>query len=140
MKKFCGILFVAALSIGVVANAEDRPVSKTAKKDAQKAAKGGSITIPKDAVEVEPFLYRYTDTQGKVWMYKQGPFGITKWEEAKTPVAPVPQAQAPEVRVEDLGSSYRFERATPFGTSRWVHAKSDLTDEEKEFVKAAEKK
>ena len=88
--------------------------------------------IPKGAVRIEPNLYRYTDAQGKTWLYRQLPFGVSKWEDK-----PVDQPVAPETRaivVRDLGDSVEFQRQTPFGTSKWVHNKADLTAEERESL------
>ena len=94
-----------------------------------------SRDIPAGAKLVEPNLYRYTDSDGKTWNYRQTPFGISKWEEKSSPAAqPAPessQAKSVPVAVTDLGDSYRFEKKTPFGQSTWVRKKSALTDEEK---------
>ena len=112
---------------------------------AQPAPKGkpepAATSIPAGATLVEPNLYRYTDSTGKTWNYRQTPFGISKWEEtASTPQAtpaPAPKPlKAEPVAVTDLGDSYRFEKKTPFGNSTWVHNKSELTDEEKAAVAA----
>jgi hypothetical protein len=89
-------------------------------------------SIPAGATAVEPNLYRYTDSNGKTWNYRQTPFGISKWEETSAP-QPVPAKNEPTV-VTDLGDSYRFEKKTPFGASTWVRKKSELTDEEKDLT------
>jgi hypothetical protein len=95
-------------------------------------------SIPPGATLVEPNLYRFTDSNGKTWNYRQTPFGITKWEETSAPAAhPAPQpnqAKSEPVVVTDLGDSYRFQKKTPFGESNWVRKKSELTDEEKALV------
>jgi hypothetical protein len=88
-------------------------------------------SIPAGARQVEPNLYRYTDSSGKTWNYRQTPFGISRWEEKSTPAAESAPAKREAVVVTDLGDSYRFEQKTPFGNSTWVRKKSDLTDEEK---------
>jgi hypothetical protein len=90
-------------------------------------------TIPAGAVEVEPYLFRYQDASGKTWMYRQTPFGLSKWEETSTPVAPEPAKSEPVV-VTDLGDSVRFERNTPFGKGTWVRKKTELNDEEKTLI------
>jgi hypothetical protein len=99
------------------------------------AAQSQVQTIPAGATQVESNLYRYTDSSGKTWNYRQTPFGISKWEETSSPASqPTPQpAQVKNdpVTVTDLGDSYRFEKKTPFGTSTWVRKKSELSDEEK---------
>ncbi len=83
---------------------------------------------PSGATQVEPNLYRYTDSDGKTWNYRQTPFGISKWEENSVPQAA--PAKSEPVVVTDLGDSYRFEKKTPFGESTWIRKKSELTDEE----------
>jgi hypothetical protein len=146
MKTIALIVFAAAL--GFAQSTTPAPAPKAAPKAASAAqtkkpaqpskpapdpkAKAQSQAIPAGATLVEPNLYRYTDSSGKTWNYRQTPFGISKWEEAASPAAQgIPQAKAEPALVTDLGDSYRFERKTPFGTSTWVHKKSELTDEEK---------
>lgn len=106
---------------------------KTAPSPAQQKAEARSQvqSIPAGAAQVEPNLYRYTDSSGKTWNYRQTPFGISRWEEKSTPAAEAAPAKREPVVVTDLGDSYRFEQKTPFGNSTWVRKKSELTDEEK---------
>lgn len=108
--------------------------AKPTREQLAKAQQTQTQAIPAGAKLVEPNLYRYTDSNGKTWNYRQTPFGVSKWEE--TPGAsphPAPEAAAPPspVVVTDLGDSYRFEKKTPFGHSSWTRKKSELTDEEK---------
>ena len=129
MKTISLMLLMTAAMFG----AETKPQAAEKTKPARAAAP----TIPEGATQVEPFLYRYTDAQGKNWMYRQYPFGITKWEDKGAVANPVPNV-AP-VGVTDLGDSYRFEAKTPFGPQIWTRKKSDLTVDEKGFVGAAGK-
>ena len=102
--------------------------------DSKAKAQAQTPSIPAGAKLVEPNLYRFTDSNGKTWNYRQTPFGISKWEEkpaAAQPVAEPTRAKTEPVVVTDLGDSYRFEKNTPFGRSSWVRKKSQLTDEEK---------
>jgi hypothetical protein len=92
-----------------------------------------ATTIPAGAVEVEPYLFRYQDPSGKTWMYRQTPFGLSKWEETSTS-APAEPAKSEPVVVTDLGDSFRFERSTPFGKGTWVRKKTELNDEEKALI------
>ncbi len=112
------------------------PVKKAKPSDPHSNAHSQTQTIPADAKLVEPNLYRYTDSNGKTWNYKQTPFGVSRWEETSgaTPAAApaaAPQAKNDPVVVTDLGDSYRFERKTPFGHSSWTRKKTELSDEEK---------
>ncbi len=96
--------------------------------------KTGEQSIPAGAALVEPFLYRYTDSSGKTWMYRQTPFGVSKWEESSIPAPQAPVAKSEPVVVTDLGDSVRFEKKTPFGAGTWVRKKTELNDEEKALV------
>ena len=94
--------------------------------------------VPADAQEIQPYLYRYTDAQGKKWLYRQTPFGLSKWEDKPVDAAAA-AARAAEnsvpVTVVDLGDSYRFEKETPFGLTHWVRRKAELTEAESALVK-----
>src|SRR5260370_40230641 len=83
------------------------------------ASKASAATPPSGAKEVEPGLYRYTDAQGKTWMYRKTPFGLSKWEDKPAPAAPVAEPVVP-VSTTDLGDSIQFERQTPFGLQKWT--------------------
>jgi hypothetical protein len=98
--------------------------------------------VPADAQEIQPYLYRSTDAHGKKWLYRQTPFGLSKWEDKPVDAAAA-AARAAEnsvpVKVTDLGDSYRFEKDTPFGRTYWVRRKAELTEAETALVKLAEK-
>ena len=102
--------------------AQPSKASQNQKPPEQKAkAEPPLQSIPAGAKEVEPNLYRYTDSNGKTWNYRQTPFGISKSEETSVPASqaePQPasqpnQATGEPVKVTDLGDSYRFEKQTP---------------------------
>ena len=110
-------------------------MAQAAKPAAKKPARPESAStteIPAGAKLVEPFIYRYTDAQGKTWMYRQSPFGVMKWEEKDTP-QPLVQDAGPIV-VTDLGDSFRFVRKSPFGDQTWTSKKSELSVEEKAIL------
>jgi hypothetical protein len=90
-------------------------------------------TVPKEAEEVGANLYRYTDPQGKHWMYRKTPFGVSKWEEkpgdAQQQQPPSPPSAG--LSMTDLGDSVQFQRLTPFGPQKWIRKKSEMTEEEK---------
>jgi hypothetical protein len=118
--------------------AKPTPVTKSASDQKAKAQPAPTMAIPAGAKLVEANLYRYTDSTGKTWNYRQTPFGVSRWEETSTPSAqPAPQSsetKSAPVAVTDLGDSYRFEKKTPFGHSSWTRKKSELTDEEKAYT------
>lgn len=92
--------------------------------------------IPAGAREVEPYTYAYTDAAGHQWMYRQTPFGVTKWQPSDVP-PPRATPQSNPVTVTDLGDSFRFERRTPFAQNVWTKKKSELSADEKELLKVA---
>ncbi len=98
-------------------------------------------SIPAGATEIEPNLFRFTDSSGNTRNYRRTPFGVSKWQEDPSAAASKPvtaQAETTPVVVTDLGDSYRFEKKTPFGGATWTRKKSQLTNEEKQLVKPAE--
>jgi len=92
------------------------------------------LSIPAGAVQVEPYIYRATDAGGKTWMYRETPFGISRWEETSAPGPKSSPANSDAVVVTDLGDSVRFEKKMPFGVGTWVRKKTELNDEEKALV------
>jgi len=150
MKSIAVTLFAAALGLAqsqsstpaatapatkAAAAAQKKTPAQPSKPKAQpaKAQPAQTQSIPAGAKQVEPGLYRYTDSDGKTWNYRQTPFGVSKWEESSSP-APTPEpapSKSEQVAVTDLGDSYRFEKKTPFGQSSWVRKKSELNDDEK---------
>lgn len=104
------------------------------KPKAASKAEAPATTIPQGATQVEPNLYRFTDSAGKTWLYRQTPFGLSKWEDTPAAAPQQPVAQNEQVAVVDLGDSVRFEKKTPFGATQWVRKKTELTDDEKALV------
>ena len=108
-------------------------------------ARPGRLTLPKEAVKIEPFTYRYKDPEGKVWIYRQTPFGLVRYEEPKQEsrdsgsAAAKPEAPPPGLKAFDEGDSIRFERMGPFGKYTWRRKKGDLTREERLAWQAAQK-
>jgi hypothetical protein len=133
-------------SVPVVNQSVNQPVNKPAKRNLhqptvtpsavqltpeQKAA-AALPSVPKDAKEVGPNLYRYSDAQGKSWMYRKTPFGVSKWEEK--PGEQEPRVELPAsagLSMTDLGDSVQFQRLTPFGPQKWTRKKSEMSEDEK---------
>jgi glucose/arabinose dehydrogenase len=127
--------------------------AKTQAKTAPKAAPAAAakpaspvvkpLVIPKEAVQQPDGSYKYTDKDGKRWVYNNMFFGVSRMEDMSDPnAAPVKQAPTFDKFTED-GETIRFERAGPFGPMKWERKKSELTDEERQAIanfKAAEKK
>lgn len=94
--------------------------------------KAPATIIPEGATRVEPYIYRYTDAQGRNWMYRQTPFGFTKWEEKDVPKAASDSLEP--IVVTDLGDSVRFSHKYPFGEQVWTRKKAELTEEDKAMI------
>jgi hypothetical protein len=87
-------------------------------------------TIPQDATPLPDGSFRYVDKDGKKWIYRNTPFGVSKAEERQVAVV-APRIEDDPVKSEDLGDSVRFTRPTPFGPKVWSKKKSDLDSYEK---------
>ena len=120
------------ISAGLVFSAAAQDTTDTTKKsDTRKATKvPDSPTIPKDATPLPDGSFRYVDKDGKKWIYRQTPFGVSKAEER--PVAPVVERISDDpCKSEDLGESVRFTRPTPFGPKVWTRKKAEMDSYEK---------
>jgi hypothetical protein len=84
--------------------------------------------IPAGASQIGPQMWRYTGNDGKVWVYRRTPFGISKAEEKQ--LKPI-STEGLIVKTTDLGDSVRFEQQTPFGARAWTRKKTELNDNEK---------
>jgi hypothetical protein len=116
------LFFVFSFLTVVLAQAEG-PVAGGAVRQVQ------ATVIPAGAVEAAPYLYRYTDREGKSWFYRQTPFGVVRFPDQ--PVA-VPKAPDPDgIRATEDGEAVRFERPGPFGIYRWRRNKTELDAGEK---------
>jgi hypothetical protein len=147
MKTIALTLIAAALGFAQTTSSQTDSSAKKSQSTAQKSKASAAqkptaaqkanppvLTIPEGAKLVEPNTYRFTDSSGKTWMYRQTPFGISRWEDSPAPAAPQLAPQTQPTTVTDLGDSVRFERKTAFGVSQWVRKKTELTDEEKALI------
>jgi hypothetical protein len=108
------------------------PPAKTTKPAAKPAKKGPApLTVPPDAVQVSPGLYRWTDKDGKGWMYRRTPFGVSRWQEDSEDTKQ--KAIVQQTTAVEQGDSVRFERASPFGKQTWVKKKTDLDETEQKI-------
>ncbi len=106
--------------------------AKSTKKAAPKAAPApvpAVVTIPSQAVEQSDGSFHYTDPQGKKWLYRKTPFGVSKVEDKALP--PVPAAQQDTTTIAtDAGDSVHFEKPSPFGVVKWDKKKTELDSNE----------
>ena len=86
------------------------------------------VAIPKGAVKAEDGSYRYTDSKGKKWIYRQTPFGISKAEDVPDTK---PKETFDNVTAKEDGDVIRFERPGPFGVYKWQRNKTELNEMEK---------
>ena len=88
-------------------------------------------TVPAGAVEVSPGLYRWQDKDGKSWMYRRTPFGVSRWEEGADDSKQ--KAVINQTTAVEEGDSVRFERETPFGKRSWVRKKTEMDETEQKI-------
>src|SRR5712692_2919980 len=111
-------LTVVSLGLALGAMAGDKPASKKAP---PAPAQARESTIPEGAVEIEPYIYRYTDPKGKSWIYRKTPFGVMRLEDKPASPEAAQKEQDEKQRLIDMttavedGDSIRFERSLPFG-------------------------
>ena len=83
--------------------------------------------LPAGATKLGPYRWRYTDAQGKVWIYRDTPFGLTRVPDQKPPEEVAP----PNWKAVRVGDEIQFERPTPFGGMRWTKKEDQLNSFER---------
>ena len=118
-------LILAIFASGLVLLASD---PQAAKKTSDPARTVKPVEIPKTAVETEPGTFRYTDSDGKNWIYRKTPWGVARMEDKPEDRETASRAVDPSegVRAVEDGDTVRFERPGPFGVYRWQKDKSEL--------------
>jgi hypothetical protein len=120
------LLVVFSLSLWMLAAADAQS------RNAPPAATGvaASSGIPAAAVKGSDGAFRYTDPQGKKWVYRKTPFGVARAEDkpAETPAESTQRFD--NVKATEDGDSIRFERPGPFGIYRWQRKKTELNEME----------
>ena len=121
----CICMFATALA------AADQPAAATKAAAAKPAVKKFTpLTIPADATPLGAMgRYRWTDKDGKVWIYQKTPFGVHRAPETGPDPGPITTA-APQ------GDSIRFTQETASGSYTWVRKKSELNDSERKILAA----
>jgi hypothetical protein len=131
MKLSTILLLTAALASAQQTKQGNKPAAKAAESKEAKQAPAKQLKVPEGAEQIEPYTFRHRDAQGKVWIYRETPFGIVRYEESKqAPVAPV--ASDNDMMAFDSGDSIRFELKGLLGKSTWTRKKTEqLTEAEK---------
>lgn len=97
--------------------------------------------VPAGAKQIEETKWRHTDAQGKSWIYIRTPFGVARMLEDKAAAPDSSKAAARQAAqfevVEVRGDEVVFQRATPFGKSRWTRPVTELNEDEKAALEAA---
>jgi len=126
MKLLSCVLLICA---GLAADEPAKPATGTTTAQTKKAR--APLTIPADAVQISPGLYRWRDKDGKTWMYRNSPFSVTRWPEPADDTRH--QTAINQTTAVEEGDSIRFERPTPFGTHAWVRKKTELDEIEQKI-------
>lgn len=127
MNRYLAIIGLFAMA--VTASAADSKKKTTAP---AKPPVAQPLVIPKDASPNPDGTYSYTDKAGKKWIYSKTPFGISKIQDMSGSAPALAAAPAGTyMKAFDNGDTVKFERQSPFGTSKWEKKKSELTDEER---------
>src|ERR1019366_4705254 len=141
--KLLFAVFVSTLALSAQDPQDNPPAKKPATKAAPKAAAKAApkatdgakpLPIPAEAVLAADGDYHYTDPQGKKWIYRKTPFGVTHMEETPEPAsakAAAAAADAAFIKATEDGDIVRFERHGPFGLWKWEKKKSELDEGEK---------
>ena len=140
MKLFF-VVFVAALALSAQdpqsPKKQTPPTPKAATKAAPKVTDASKPTaIPAEAVQDADGDYRYTDPQGKKWIYRKTPFGVARLEDTRErTAAKAAAADGAGIKATEAGDTVRFERLGPFGVWKWEKKKSELDETEKAALK-----
>jgi hypothetical protein len=139
--KLLFVVFVSALALSAQDPQANPPVKKPADKAAPKAAAKAApkvtdgskpMPIPAEAVLAADGDYHYTDPQGKKWIYRKTPFGVTRMEDTPQLTSTRgPDASGAFIKATEDGDIVRFERQGPFGLWKWEKKKSELDEGEK---------
>src|ERR1019366_6124784 len=119
MKLFF-VVFVSALALSAqdpqAPKKETPRTPKAAAKAAPQVTDASKPTpIPAAAVLAADGDYHYTDPQGKKWIYRKPPFGVTRMEDTpERSTAKAAAANGAGIKATEDGDIVRFERLGPF--------------------------
>lgn len=113
----------------VLLAAGDKKAADKPPQSAPAAATALPAGVPAGAVQVGPFSWRHTDAEGKTWIYRKNPFGITRLATGEKPAADLPLPAG--LKAVEAGDEVQFERPGPFGVMHWSRKKDQLTDVER---------
>jgi hypothetical protein len=130
--KLVFVVFVSALALSA---ADPQAKKDTSKESASATAKATDAAkpagIPADAVKDADGDYHYTDPQGKKWIYRKTPFGVSRMEDTGVRETAKTAPNGAGIKATEDGDKVRFERQGPFGVWKWEKKKSELDETEK---------
>src|ERR1017187_725125 len=139
--KLLFAVFVSTLALSAQDPQANPPAKKPAPKAAPKAAAKAApkvtdgskpMPIPAEAVLAADGDYHYTDPQGKKWIYRKTPFGVTRMEDTpRLTSTRGPDPSGAFIKATEDGDIVRCERQGPFGLWKWEKKKSELDEGEK---------
>jgi len=111
------------------------PASAPQKQQQQKQPPRGTSGLPLGAERTAEGTYRWKDKDGKVWIFRETPFGYMRSSEAAAEEnTKVTQSEKLIVVAGVEGDTIRFERPNAFGVSRWTRKKAELNTEEQQAL------
>lgn len=138
------LFFVVLVSAVALVAAEPQTAKKQSAPAASKTSAPASSAAPKVTDASKPIAipeaaalsddgdYHYTDPQGKKWIYRKTPFGVTRMEDTpERAAAKEAAASGAGITATEDGDTVRFERKGPFGIWKWEKKKSEMDDAEK---------
>ena len=131
MKLFF-VVFVSALALLATDPQAKKDNSKEPASATAKAADTAKPSgIPTDAVKDADGDYHSTDAQGKKWIYRKTPFGVSRMEDTGERQTAKAAPDGAGIKATEDGDKVRFERPGPFGVWKWEKKKSELNEDEK---------
>ncbi|HTP87910.1 MAG TPA: hypothetical protein VMH28_35040 [Candidatus Acidoferrales bacterium] len=109
---------------------------QAAKKTTAPAKTIKPLEIPKGAVETEPGTFRYTDSEGKKWIYRKTPWGVARLEDKPEDREAATRVVDPSegIKAVEDGETVHFERPGPFGVYKWDKNRADLDETERKAL------
>ena len=134
--KLLFAIFVSALALSAADSQTDTTAPKKAATNKVQVAQ--PLTIPEGAVPGSDGDYHFTDAEGKKWLYRKTPFGISRREDAPAVNTSMPAAGSVGMKATEDGDMVHFEKQGPFGIWKWEKKKSELDDAEKAALQQAQ--
>jgi len=88
--------------------------------------------VPANAVSSGPNQWTHTDAERKEWIYRQGPFGLTR---APRQAAAQNASRLHEgITVIEQGDQVQFSRQGPFGLTQWTKKLDEVNEVERTAI------